>query len=64
MDLGIAGRRALVCAASRGLGYACALALAREGVAVTISGRDRAALDEAAEAMNVLMDGGAFAGTL
>ena len=31
MDLGIAGRRALVCAASKGLGYACAEALAAEG---------------------------------
>ena len=31
MDLGIAGRRALVCAASKGLGKACAAALAREG---------------------------------
>ena len=36
MDLGIAGRRALVCAASKGLGRGCAEALAREGVDVTI----------------------------
>jgi 3-oxoacyl-[acyl-carrier protein] reductase len=40
MDLGIAGRRALVCASSRGLGRACAEALAAEGVDVTINGRD------------------------
>jgi 3-oxoacyl-[acyl-carrier protein] reductase len=40
MDLGIAGRRALVCASSRGLGRACAQALAAEGVHVTINGRD------------------------
>ena len=40
MDLGIAGRRALVCASSRGLGLACAEALAAEGVDVTINGRD------------------------
>ena len=40
MDLGIAGRRALVCASSRGLGHACAEALAAEGVDVTINGRD------------------------
>ena len=40
MDLGIAGRKAIVCASSRGLGRGCALALAREGVAVTINGRD------------------------
>ena len=39
MDLGIKGRRALVCAASRGLGRACAMALAAEGVDVTITGR-------------------------
>lgn len=39
MDLGIAGRRALVCAASKGLGRGCAEALAREGVAVTILAR-------------------------
>ena len=32
MDLGIAGKRALVCGASKGLGYGCALSLAREGV--------------------------------
>ncbi|HEV7731100.1 MAG TPA: SDR family oxidoreductase [Candidatus Binatia bacterium] len=40
MDLGIRGRRAIVCAASRGLGKACATALAREGVAVVINARD------------------------
>jgi 3-oxoacyl-[acyl-carrier protein] reductase len=45
MDLGIQGKRALVCAASRGLGRACALALAREGVHVTIVARGREALD-------------------
>lgn len=40
MDLKIQGRRALVCAASRGLGRACAEALAAEDVMVTITGRD------------------------
>ena len=49
MDLGIAGRRAIVCAASKGLGKACALALAREGVAVTITARGRDLLEAAAE---------------
>jgi 3-oxoacyl-[acyl-carrier protein] reductase len=39
MDLGIAGKRALVCGASKGLGYGCALALAREGVHVVIAAR-------------------------
>lgn len=48
MDLGIAGRKALVCAASKGLGKACALALAREGVEVTITARDPGPLEAAA----------------
>jgi 3-oxoacyl-[acyl-carrier protein] reductase len=48
MDLGIRGKRALVCAASRGLGRACALALAREGVELTISARGAAALEATA----------------
>ena len=40
MDLGIKGRRAVVCASSQGLGLACAAALAREGCDVFINGRD------------------------
>ena len=47
MDLGLKGRKALVCAASQGLGFACASALAREGVEVTINGRDPARLEAA-----------------
>ena len=42
MDLGIEGRRALVCAASKGLGRGCAEALAGEGVDVTILARTEA----------------------
>jgi len=49
MDLGIDGRRALVCAASKGLGRGCAEALAREGVHVTICARTEADLVRAAE---------------
>ena len=49
MDLGIAGRRALVCAASKGLGRACAFSLAREGVAVTIVARNEGPLEATAE---------------
>jgi 3-oxoacyl-[acyl-carrier protein] reductase len=49
MDLGINGRTALVCAASKGLGKACAMSLAREGVAVTITARTRETLEAAAE---------------
>ena len=41
MDLGIAGRKAIVCASSRGLGRACAKALAEAGCDVVINGRDR-----------------------
>lgn len=51
MDLGIQGRKALVCASSQGLGYACALALAQEGCEVFINGRDGAKLQRAAEAL-------------
>nr|MBA3289011.1 SDR family NAD(P)-dependent oxidoreductase [Acidimicrobiia bacterium] len=40
MDLGIAGRRAAVAAASGGLGFASARALATEGALVAICGRD------------------------
>jgi 3-oxoacyl-[acyl-carrier protein] reductase len=49
MDLGIAGRKAVVCASSRGLGKACALSLAEAGVAVVLNGRDEAALGATAE---------------
>jgi 3-oxoacyl-[acyl-carrier protein] reductase len=48
MDLGIEGRTALVCAASKGLGKGCALALAKEGVNVVITARTREVLDAAA----------------
>jgi 3-oxoacyl-[acyl-carrier protein] reductase len=48
MDTGLKGKRALVCAASKGLGRACATALAREGVAVTITARTRETLEATA----------------
>jgi len=47
MDLGIAGRTAIVCASSRGLGLACATALAREGCVVVLNGRDPEVLETA-----------------
>ena len=48
MDLGIAGRKAIICASSRGLGRACALALAQAGCEVVINGRDAKALESTA----------------
>ncbi|WP_321814402.1 MULTISPECIES: SDR family oxidoreductase [unclassified Paraburkholderia] len=48
MDMGIAGRTALVCAASKGLGRGCAEALAAEGVNVTIVARTLSTLEETA----------------
>jgi 3-oxoacyl-[acyl-carrier protein] reductase len=47
MDLGITGRKAIVCASSQGLGLACATSLAREGCAVFINGRDQTRLQQA-----------------
>ena len=44
MDLGIAGRKAIVCASSKGLGRACAQALAEAGCAIVLNGRDAEAL--------------------
>src|SRR5215471_12462688 len=46
VDLGISGRKALLSGASRGLGRACAFALAQEGVDVTIVARKRDALEK------------------
>lgn len=54
MDLGINGRWALVCGASKGLGLGCARALVREGVNVVIVARGEAALQVAAEELRAL----------
>jgi 3-oxoacyl-[acyl-carrier protein] reductase len=51
MDLGLKGKRALVLAASRGLGFASARALAREGCNLVICSRDRARITEAADTL-------------
>jgi 3-oxoacyl-[acyl-carrier protein] reductase len=48
MDLGIRGRKAIVCAASKGLGRGCAEALAAEGVELTICARTREAIERTA----------------
>ena len=51
MDLGLKGRKAIVCASSRGLGKACALSLAREGVDIVINGRDEKVLASTRDAI-------------
>jgi 3-oxoacyl-[acyl-carrier protein] reductase len=48
MDLGIAGRKAIVCASSKGLGKACALALAQAGCEIFVNGRDAKLLEATA----------------
>ena len=48
MDLGITGRRAIVCAASKGLGRGCAEALAAAGVDLVLNARGGAALEATA----------------
>ncbi|MBO6948613.1 MAG: SDR family oxidoreductase [Rhodospirillales bacterium] len=57
MDLGIAGKKAIVCAASKGLGKACATSLAREGVDVTICARTEETLNAAADEIRALGGG-------
>src|SRR5205809_1824859 len=49
MDLGIEGRTAIVCASSKGLGRACATALAWAGCVVVINGRDAPTLNQTAK---------------
>ena len=49
LDLRIRGRKALVCAASKGLGRACAMSLARAGVELTITARTAETLERTAE---------------
>lgn len=49
MDLGLRGRKAIVCAASKGLGRACALSLAREGVDLVITARSADVLNRTAQ---------------
>jgi len=62
MDLGIKGRRAIVCAASKGLGKGCAVSLAREGVELLILARGQEALE--ATAAEIRRDTGVRVATL
>ncbi len=57
MDLGLNGKKAIVCAASKGLGKGCAMALAREGVDVTICARTPGTLEATAEEIRALGSG-------
>ena len=57
MDLGIAGKVAWVQGASKGLGYACALELAREGVAVAMSSRSFENINAAADKIRAITGG-------
>ena len=57
MDLGIAGKWALVCAGSKGLGRGCAEHLAREGVNLVITARGAEALEATAAALRAMAPG-------
>lgn len=61
MDLGLNGKKAIVCASSRGLGKACAISLAREGVDVVINGLHAEHLDTARVEIEALGAGGVTA---
>ena len=56
MDLGIAGRTAIVCASSRGLGRGCAMSLADNGVNIILNGRDEEATMASADAIRAAAD--------
>ena len=53
MDLGISGRKAIVCASSRGLGRACAFALAQAGCDVVVNGRNDKTVAATAEELRL-----------
>ncbi len=57
MDLGLKGKKAIICASSRGLGFACAEALAREGADIVMNGRNNEALSTAAKQIQELNGG-------
>lgn len=57
MDLGIAGKKAIVCAASKGLGKGCAESLVKEGVDVTICARTVETLEATADELRALGGG-------
>ena len=54
MDLGIKGKKAIICASSKGLGKACAISLSREGVIVIINGRNEATVTSTVQEIQAL----------
>lgn len=56
MELGLSGRKALICASSKGLGFACATSLVREGAEVVINGRDPDRLNSAKAELEATFD--------
>ena len=56
MDLGIAGRKAIICASSRGLGKGCAMALAEAGCDIVVNGRNADTLEPTAEEIRKRFD--------
>ena len=57
MDLGIQGKKAIVCASSKGLGRACAFSLVREGVDVIINSRNEVDLKKVQKELSLLNAG-------
>ena len=57
MDLGIQGKKAIVCASSKGLGKACALSLVQEGVDVVINSRNEKDLKKIKTELSALKSG-------
>jgi len=57
MDLGIAGRTALITASSKGIGKACAMELASQGTNIVMCARGRAQLEQAAEEVRAVARG-------
>ena len=57
MDLGIQGKKAIVCASSKGLGKACALSLVQEGVDVIINSRNKEDLEKVKTELSSLKSG-------
>ena len=62
MDLGLKGKRALVTGSTAGIGFAAAVALAREGAMVVVNGRTKERVDDAVERLKAEVPGAAVAG--